>query len=163
MTQFTPTRKSELNLNDTKQGNAGTIAVAADGADGQKPSSMLMVKKSSGLPQTPMGKRLPTKSGATARARFRAGLPVTLKQLAVALDVGYGTALAWARTEGFPYLRPYIFPEDFKLWRQRRFGLLGQPKKQVNVPPVETVPSTHHRVYSSLSNARAKRLYEATH
>ena len=73
-----------------------------------------------------MDKQLSAVDAEDAAKRYAANRPVTLKQLAVALGIGYDQVRGWADLDGFPYSNRLIFPEDFKLWRQRRFGLSGR-------------------------------------
>ena len=60
--------------------------------------------------------------------KWKDGLPVSLKEMAVALDVGYETVRAWRRMPGFPYGEGVVFPSDFAEWRRGRFGLQGQSR-----------------------------------
>lgn len=58
-----------------------------------------------------------------AKRKLSENLPLTLKELAIALEVGYDTALAWRRQPGFPYDFGKVFPSDFEHWRRQRLGI----------------------------------------
>jgi hypothetical protein len=61
--------------------------------------------------------------------RMAANLPVTVKELAIALEVSYHTMRNDSKEEGFPFWRnQLIFPNDFQLWRQQRLGLASAPQ-----------------------------------
>lgn len=51
-----------------------------------------------------------------AKRKWKAGLPVTLKQMAVALELGYSTVRQYAKMSGFPMLKGVVFPRQFDRW-----------------------------------------------
>ncbi len=87
-----------------------------------------------------MDKQLERVDAPRAAERYRQNLPVSLKQLALALGVGYEQVRLWKRQPGFPYANRLILPEDFRLWRQRRFGLTGARKTAAAVGGVAAAP-----------------------
>lgn len=51
-------------------------------------------------------------------------VPVTVKELAIALNVSYDTMRDQSKVQGFPFwTKQLVFPEDFQLWRRQRLGL----------------------------------------
>lgn len=58
-----------------------------------------------------------------AARKWREGLPCSLKEMAVALGVSYGSALAWSKRDKFPLLEKRVFRGDFEMWRRQQLGL----------------------------------------
>ena len=58
-------------------------------------------------------KRIATEGGA-----------VNLRQLAIITNYSYDVVRTFARQPGFPILAGKVTLEDYKLWRQRRLGLV---------------------------------------
>ena len=58
-----------------------------------------------------------------AKRKLSENLPLSLKELACALEIGYDTVLAWRRQPGFPYDFGKIFPSDYEHWRKERLGI----------------------------------------
>ena len=63
-----------------------------------------------------------------AKRKWREDLPVSLKEMAVALEVGYDVVLGWRRQQGFPFALGKVFPSDFGHWRR---GCLGIPDPHI--------------------------------
>lgn len=69
--------------------------------------------------------------------KIAANKPVTLKELAIHLEVGYGSIRNESKLAGFPFwTRHMVFPNDYQLWRQQRLGLLSwqQNPERPSVP-----------------------------
>lgn len=54
--------------------------------------------------------------------RLKQNLPVTLKEMAIGLDVSYSLMLDEAKAPGFPMWHGLVFPEDFVLYRRQKFA-----------------------------------------
>jgi len=57
-----------------------------------------------------------------AKRRWEKNLPVTLKQMAAALELGYTVVRGWARMPGFPMLKGLLFPRMFERWLESSFS-----------------------------------------
>lgn len=56
-----------------------------------------------------------------AKRKWAEGLPVNLKEMAVALELGYSTVRNYSKMEGFPMLKGCVFPRLFDAWLQECF------------------------------------------
>ena len=105
--------------------------------------------------------QLNTINAKTARQKWKDGRPVSLKEMAVALSVGYETVRTWKKMVGFPFAQRVIFPADFVEWRRARFGLKDQSHKAERPQPESAgkscEPSNSHDSPTSLP-LRAARL-----
>ena len=95
----------------------------------------------------PRDKQLAVIDVQNAKRKLSENLPLSLKELACALEIGYDTVLAWRRQPGFPYDFGKIFPSNFEHWRRQRLGIPSQhinpnPQK-TDVEARESSPMTH--------------------
>lgn len=58
---------------------------------------------------------------AEAKRKWREGLPVSLKQMAVALEMGYSTVRQYSKMPGFPMLKGFVHPKHFDHWLKECF------------------------------------------
>lgn len=65
-----------------------------------------------------------------AKRRWDSGLPCTLKQMAVALEVGYSVVRHWSKMPEFPMLKGFVFPKKFDLWLSASFRSAKQEKAE---------------------------------
>jgi hypothetical protein len=79
-----------------------------------------MAKVSRGQPKV-ADKQLAGVHIGNAKRKWREGLPVTLKEMAVALELGYSTVRQYGRIPGFPMLKGNVFPRLFDLWLEECF------------------------------------------
>lgn len=70
---------------------------------------------------------------AAARARWEAGQPVTLRQFAAALGLGYWAAWKLTQEPGFPKVSRLIFRDDFERWKRAK--VRQHPRPAVAVAP----------------------------
>ena len=70
-------------------------------------------------------KQLATVDVSEAKRKWSEGLPVRLKEMAVALEISYEAVISLKGLPGFPIQGGIVFPEDYRLWRQQRFGILS--------------------------------------
>lgn len=66
-------------------------------------------------------KQLDGVAPAVAKRKWREGLPVTLKEMAVALELGYSTVRHYSKMPGFPMLKGFVHPTHFDRWLERSF------------------------------------------
>jgi hypothetical protein len=57
-----------------------------------------------------------------AKRKWHEDLPVNLKQMAVALEVGYSTVRHYSRMPGFPMLKGLVYPTHFNRWLEKCFS-----------------------------------------
>ena len=88
------------------------------------------------IPKGAGNKQLASVDAQEAKRKWREDLPVSLKEMVVALEVGYDVVLGWRRQSGFPYALGKVFPSDFGRWRR---GCLGIPDQHIAERPQYSV------------------------
>lgn len=85
--------------------------------------------KASGRQSNVADKQLAGIDVAEAKRKWQEGLPVTLKQMAVALELGYSTVRQYSKMHGFPMMKGSVFPRYFDSWLKECFQAqsLGSP------------------------------------
>ncbi len=71
-----------------------------------------MPKASNSRARVSADKQLADVDVCDAKRRWKAQLPCTLKQTAVALEVSYSVARNWAKMAQFPMLKGFVFPSS---------------------------------------------------
>lgn len=92
-----------------------------------------------------------------AKRKWREGLPVSLKEMAVALELGYSTVRSYSKMSGFPMLKGFVHPSHFDRWladsfRDQSSG--ATPKPSQESPPPRSIPPRN----DSLLPLQAQRL-----
>lgn len=100
-----------------------------------------------------MNRQLATVQCEEAKRRWRENLPMTLKQLAVALEVGYDVPRKWSRMDGFPFADGLVFPRLFEAWNRSRFAPPARksPKKAPAAVPEDRRPTAADKPGESAS------------
>lgn len=113
-------------------------------------------------------KQLSTVDKAAAKMRWQENLPCTLKQMAVALDVGYDEVRrGWAKEAGFPIIGRCVFRQQFEAWLTRRSRLAMRKAEAAHADlPRQGVdksgePSCSHGLPSALPAPAARVLARA--
>jgi len=79
-----------------------------------------------------MNKQLSTVDATDAKRRWRENLPVSIKQMAVAIEIKYGVARKWAKDPAFPLMDGFVFPRLFEEWSRQRFKRPAHRKARVD-------------------------------
>jgi hypothetical protein len=91
-----------------------------------------------------------------AKRKWREGLPVTLKEMSVALELGYSTVRQYGKMRGFPMLKGCVFPRIFDSWLKECFR--SQSSGASAIPEGSMATEMTRGVRSALGNNSATRL-----
>lgn len=64
---------------------------------------------------------------ADTQRKYRDNIPMSLKELSIALELGYDSVRGW-KAQGLPMFAGKVFPLDFAAWRQQRIEQAGVPR-----------------------------------
>jgi hypothetical protein len=106
-----------------------------------------MAKASRRLPNL-ADKQLAGVAPAVAKRKWREGLPVSLKQMAVALEVGYSAVRSYSKMPGFPMLKGFVHPRHFDRWLDECFRAQSAGAAP---PPIAESPLPRHIAQSQSS------------
>ena len=81
---------------------------------------IIMINNDLTKPKMCKDKQLAKVNATDARRRWQENLPVTLKQMALSLEVGYDQVRGWSREDEFPF-DGLVFRQSFERWWAGRF------------------------------------------